>query len=109
MSKLAMEILSGKNPTVAELRNKIAETENSLWYNPNRNLNMGKYAGTQGDLGVLVEQVDKSLKEDFANLAEALVTGKANALEFVLIVQSVDINLTGATKHQGRICLPSLQ
>ena len=56
-----------------------------------------------------MEQEDKFLKEDFANLAEALVTGKANALEFVLIVQSVDINLTGATKHQGRICLPSLQ
>ena len=29
MSKIAMEILSGKKPTVAELRNKIAETENS--------------------------------------------------------------------------------
>ena len=30
MSKIAMEILSSKNPTVAELRSKIAETENSL-------------------------------------------------------------------------------
>ena len=30
---------------MAELRNKIAETENSLWYNPNRNMNMGKFAG----------------------------------------------------------------
>ena len=59
----------------------------------------------QGDLGVLVEQEDKFLKEDFANLAEASATGKANALAFVLIVQSVDINLTGATKQQGRICL----
>ena len=45
MSKIAMEILSSKNPTVAELRSKIAETENSLWYGSNRNLNMGKFAG----------------------------------------------------------------
>ena len=49
MSKLAMEISSGKTPTVAELRNEIAETENSLWYNPNRN--MGKYAGGAGGPG----------------------------------------------------------
>ena len=48
MSKISMEILSGKKPTMAELRNKIAETENSLWYNPNRNMNMGKYAGGAG-------------------------------------------------------------
>ena len=65
--------------------------------------------GDLGGLEDLVEQGDKFLKEDFVNLAEAPVTGKANALEFVLIVQGVDINLTGATKHQGRICLPSLQ
>ena len=44
-----MEILSGKPPTIAELRNKIAETENSLWYNPNRN--MGKFAGGAGGPG----------------------------------------------------------
>ena len=40
MSKLAMEVLSSKKPTVAELRSKIAETENLLWYGNNRNLNM---------------------------------------------------------------------
>ena len=44
-----MEIVSSKKPTVAELRSKIAETENSLWYGNNRNLNMGKFAeGTPG-------------------------------------------------------------
>ena len=43
MSKLAMEVLSSSNPTVADLRSKIAETENSLWYGNNRNL--GKFAG----------------------------------------------------------------
>ena len=45
ISKIAMEILSSKKPTVADLRSKIAETENSLWYGNNRNLNMGKFAG----------------------------------------------------------------
>ena len=45
MSKIAMEILSSKNPKIADLRSKIAETENSLWYGNNRSLNMGKYAG----------------------------------------------------------------
>ena len=49
MSKLAMEILPGNPPTIAVLRNKIAETRNSLWYNPNRN--MGKYAGGAGEPG----------------------------------------------------------
>ena len=43
MSKLAMEVLSSDKPTVADLRKKIAETENSLWYGNNRNL--GKFAG----------------------------------------------------------------
>ena len=56
MSKIAVEILSGKKPTVAELRNKIAETENSLWYNPNRNMNMGKYAWGPGGAGGQVPQ-----------------------------------------------------
>ena len=45
MSKIAMEILSGAIPTVAALRTKVAETENSLWYNAGRNL--GKFAGGQ--------------------------------------------------------------
>ena len=43
MSKLAMEVLSSDKPTVADLRKKIAETENSLWYGNNQNL--GKFAG----------------------------------------------------------------
>ena len=45
MSKLAMEVLSSSKPTVADLRSKIAETENLLWYGNNRDLNMGKFAG----------------------------------------------------------------
>ena len=49
MSKLAMEILPGKPPTIAVLRNKIAKTGISLWYNPNRNI--GKYAGGAGGPG----------------------------------------------------------
>ena len=43
MSKLAMEVLSSDKPTVADLRKKIAETENSLWYANNQNLS--KFAG----------------------------------------------------------------
>ena len=38
MSKLAMEVLSSEKPIVADLRKKIAETENSLWYANNQNL-----------------------------------------------------------------------
>ena len=38
MSILVMEILSGKPLTIVVLRNKIAETEHSLWYSPNRNM-----------------------------------------------------------------------
>ena len=38
MSRLGMEILSGKPLTIVVLRNKIAETEHSLWYSPNRNM-----------------------------------------------------------------------
>ena len=45
MSKIAMGILSGNNPAVLALRTKVAETENSLWYNAGRNL--GKFAGGQ--------------------------------------------------------------
>ena len=45
MSKIAMEILSWNDPTVAALCTKVAETKNSLWYNAGRNL--GKYAGGQ--------------------------------------------------------------
>ena len=43
MSKIAMEILSGPNPSVATLRGKVSETENSLWYNAGRH--HGKFAG----------------------------------------------------------------
>ena len=39
--------LIGDQPTVAQLRTKVAETENNLWYNAGRNLGMGKYAGGQ--------------------------------------------------------------
>ena len=46
MSKLAMEVLSSGNPSVADLRKKISETENSLWYSDNQKL--GKYAGGNG-------------------------------------------------------------
>ena len=46
MSKLAMEVLSSDNPTVADLRKKISETENSLWYSDNQKLS--KYAGGNG-------------------------------------------------------------
>ena len=52
MSKLSMEILSSDNPTVADLRKKISETENSLWYSNSQNLS--KYAGggvTDGNPG----------------------------------------------------------
>ena len=45
--------------------------------------------GVQGDL------VDKYLSEDFSNLAAVLVTGRANVLEFVHTVLSVDINQNG--------------
>ena len=72
MSKIAMEILSGKKPTVAELRNK-------------------------------EELVDKFFRGDSANLVAVPVTGRANVLEFVHIVLSVDISQNGVTKHQGRI------
>ena len=46
--KTAMEILSGNNPTVAALCNKVAETENRLWNNAGRNL--GKFTGGQAPL-----------------------------------------------------------
>ena len=46
MSKLAMEVLSSDKPTVADLRKKISETENSLWYSNSQNLS--KYAGGNG-------------------------------------------------------------
>ena len=45
MNKITMEVLSGNNPTVAAFHTKVAKTENSLWYNADRNL--GKYAGGQ--------------------------------------------------------------
>ena len=48
MSKLAMEILSGPMPSVAILRAKVAETENSLWYNAGRH--QGKFAGAGGGI-----------------------------------------------------------
>ena len=48
MSKLAMEILSGPNPSVAILRAKDGETENSLWYNAGRH--QGKFAGAGGGI-----------------------------------------------------------
>ena len=32
MSKIGLEILAGDNPTIAELRTKVTETENALWY-----------------------------------------------------------------------------
>ena len=41
-----MEILSGPTPSVAILRAKVAETENSLWYNSGRQ--QGKFAGAGG-------------------------------------------------------------
>ena len=51
MSKLSMEVLSSNNPTVADLRKKISETENSLWYSNSQNLS--KFAGgvTDGNPG----------------------------------------------------------
>ena len=45
--------------------------------------------GEQGDLVV------KYLREDSANLAAVLVTGRANVLEFVHTALSVDINQNG--------------
>ena len=32
MSKLALDILSTQNPTLAELRTKVTEVENAIWY-----------------------------------------------------------------------------
>ena len=32
MSKVALDILSTAEPTLAELRNKVTEVENSIWY-----------------------------------------------------------------------------
>ena len=49
MSKLSMEVLSSNTPTVAELRKKISQTENSLWYSSSQNL--GKFAGSGGTPG----------------------------------------------------------
>ena len=49
MSKLSMEVLSSNTPTVAELRKKISQTENSLWYSNSQNL--GKFAGSGGTPG----------------------------------------------------------
>ena len=100
MSKIAMEILSIKNPTVAELRSKIAETENSLWCGSNRSLNMGKFAGGAPgfELGEQVEQgeqLDNLLEEDFASPATALATGRANVLEYVPNATREDINQNG--------------
>ena len=43
MSKIAMEILSGPNPSLATLNAKVAKTENSLWYNAGKH--QGKFAG----------------------------------------------------------------
>ena len=45
MSKLAMEIFSGPNPSVATLRAKVSETENSHWYNAGRH--QGKFTGAR--------------------------------------------------------------
>ena len=45
--------------------------------------------GEQGDLVV------KYLREDSANLAAVLVTGRANVLEFVHTALSVDVNQNG--------------
>ena len=58
MSKLAMEVLSSDKPTVADLRKKIAETENSLWYSNNQNLS--KYAGGTGIDGATGGQLKTS-------------------------------------------------
>ena len=41
-----MEIFSGPNPSVATLRAKVSETENSHWYNAGRH--QGKFAGAGG-------------------------------------------------------------
>ena len=41
------------------------------------------------------EEQDKLFREDSANLAAVLVTGRANVLEFVHTVLSVDINQNG--------------
>ena len=56
--------LAGPTPIVASLRTKVAETENSLWYNPNRNL--GKLAGGLAQQG------------DYANPAIAALIGSHN-------------------------------
>ena len=46
MSRIALDILSAGNPTVAELRTKVTETENAIWYN--KNVQTAKLAGLQG-------------------------------------------------------------
>ena len=43
----------------------------------------------------------KPLREDSANLAAVLVTGRANVLEFVHIVLNVDISLNGPREGSG--------
>ena len=94
MSKISMEILSGKNPTVAELRNKIVE---NLLEEQLEVLELGD------------QEVDKLLRGDFVNLAIVLVTGNPNASEYALIVSSVDISLNGVVMLQERICHLYLQ
>jgi hypothetical protein len=38
MSKLALDILSSTNPNIAELRNKVTEVENAIWYKSTQGL-----------------------------------------------------------------------
>ena len=54
----------------------------------------------------LEELVDKSFRGDSANLVAVPATGRANVLEFVHIVLSVDISQNGVTR---RIRHPSLR
>ena len=91
MSKLAMEVLTSDKPTVADLRKKIAETENSLWYSNNQNLS--KYAGGT----VMDGATGASLlpRGGTANLVEPQVIGKVNATEFALTVGREDTEEIG--------------
>ena len=45
MSKLALDILSSPNPNVADLRNKVTEVENAIWYKGTQGIGKAVIAG----------------------------------------------------------------